>query len=541
MKNIILVNLTRFGDQLQSQAAINALAAPGRRICLVCLPNFAAGAAFLRRLDLTRPLPGQNFLSRLEVNWPAALAELWQWKAAIEQDFAPDLVCNLTPSTAGRLLGRFLAGDAALSGFGLNEWGFGVTPPWAAFFQGAAQRRSVSPFNLVDLFRAVAGKKRGEAGDAALLLPEAGGLERIIRAGEEAAGATGWVALQLGASESRRRWPVEYFSALGDALWREQRLLPLLLGSADEAGLAARYRARAQGPCLDLCGKTSLPELALTLSRCRLLVSNDTGTMHLAAGLGCPVLGIFLATAQCWDTGPYQNNSCSLEPGLECHPCSFGAQCRHGLRCRHAIPPGLVQELCLGFLRNGVWPAPGKNPVQWPEEKGGHSFDPLRERPRIWQAGLDAYGFMDLRSLSGHEEEARSLWFREQRHFLRQFLDRDTGKPFLYLPPAEQFLLPQPEKAKLTAELEELRAQLSLLLELGGLLQKKPLAPLRRRFINALHKSSSAFEASAYLLSLSLLWRTEIEEQGEKLEYALDCAGQYLSLISGLLRRVRPD
>ena len=49
--------------------------------------------------------------------------------------------------------------------------------------------------------------------------------------------------------------------------------------------------------------------LAAVLRQSRLIVTNDTGTMHLAAGLGVPVLALFLATAQPWDTGPYREGS----------------------------------------------------------------------------------------------------------------------------------------------------------------------------------------------------------------------------------------
>ncbi|MDR2051720.1 MAG: glycosyltransferase family 9 protein [Deltaproteobacteria bacterium] len=542
MKNIVLLNLTRFGDQLQSQAAVNALAgedcAPdgGKNgICLVCLPNFASGAVFLRGLDRIFPLPGNIFLHRLNKVWADALAALWEWREEIRREFRPDLVCNLTPSVAGRLLGRFLAGDAPVRGFGLDESGFGVTSPWAAFFQGASRKRSVSPFNLVDVFRAVAGQSSGRAGDSLLLPPaEDGKAEELLRG----TGARGWVGFQLGASEDRRRWPVEYFAALGRELWREQALLPLLLGNAAERELAGRYAACSPGPHLDLTGRTTLEGLASILRRCRLLISNDTGTLHLAAGLGCPVLGIFLATAQCWDTGPYQENSCSIEPGLACHPCSFGADCPHGLRCRHAVPPSLLLKLCRGFLEEGTWPETASFLCVWPENRGGHVFDPFPERPRVWKASADEFSFMDLHSLSGHEGEARTLWFREQRGFLRQFLDRDCSLAFSYVPPESPFVFPFPEKEKLAGELAGLRAQLGQLLELGAMLRQKPIARLRERFIAALHRTSAAFEDSAYLLSLGLLWRVELEEEGERLEDALQRIEQYFSLISLLFQRV---
>ncbi|MDR2504341.1 MAG: glycosyltransferase family 9 protein [Deltaproteobacteria bacterium] len=542
MKNILVINLTRFGDQLQSQAAINVLAEPDTgeqcRIGLVCLPNFASSANLLNNLHLVRPLPKDSFLSRLEKNWPEAAAALWQWREELWRDFKPDMVCNLTPTVPGRLLGRFLAGEAPLTGFGLNELGFGVNSSWAAFFQGSSRRRSVCPFNLADLFRAVAGRSRGRTGDMRLRMPSGGlsaALEVVLdegarRAGEE---TRGFAAFQLGASEERRRWPAEYFAALGDGLWRHKRLLPLLLGSAEESRLAVDYAAASKSPSLDLTGRTSLEDLALLMGRVRLLVSNDTGTMHLAAGLGLPVLGIFLATAQVWDTGPCLPGCCSLEPGLACHPCSFGTECRHSLRCRWAIPPAKALELCLGFLETGRWPET-KQPERGEEEQS----DQEKERPRVWLSFLDEFFFMNLRSLSGHEHALRTLWFREQRLFLRQFLDRDPQKPFVYAPPQEKSLLPPQEKALLSAEISDLLAQLGLLLELGRMLRVNPLPRIRESFISAIRKLSTAFDRSPRLISLGLLWQTELQEQGDELEKAMLCIEQYHSLISSLLQRV---
>ncbi|MCL1915975.1 MAG: glycosyltransferase family 9 protein [Desulfovibrionaceae bacterium] len=542
--NILLVNLTRFGDLLQSQAAINALASlnlpTGEKdnpVGLVCLHNFASGAEFLRKLALIRPLPKDAFLGRLEENWREAGADLWQWREELRRDFKPDLVCNLTPSVPGRLLGRFLAEEAPLTGFGMNEFGFGTASPWAAFFQGSSRRRSVCPFNVADLFRAVAGQTQGEAGDTRLRLPEKARLgpalkKRLTHARAQAAGL---VAFQLGASEERRRWPEEYFAALGQGLWERHRMLPMLLGNAEEKPLAERYATLARAPSLDLTGETNLEELAMALQETRLLVSNDTGTMHLAAGLGCPVLGLFLATAQAWDTGPGQAESCCLEPGLACHPCAFDADCPHRLRCRRAIPPSTVLRLCSGFLSEGRWPQMQETAI-WPEEAGAH-FDPRQERPRVWLTSVDGFGFMDLQSLSGHETEPRTVWFREQRLFLRQFLDRDIGKDF-QLSDTGKSLLPQPEKGKLAAELSALLAQFALLTELGQMLRRKPLPRLQEGFLQAMRKCSAAFEASPGLTSLSLLWQGEIQEQGEDLEQALVCVTQYHSLISSLLQRV---
>lgn len=532
--NILLINLTRFGDQLQSQAAINALAGRNgkkNKVCLVTLANFASSSVFLDNASMTFPMPKDAFMSDMENNWAASAASLWQWREALWARFRPDMVCNITPSTSARLLARFLAGGAPTTGYGLDEFGFGTAEPWAAFFQGSSRRREVSPFNLVDMFRAVAGSSRGKADDFRLLGPSDDSAPALAVNAmlDGAKNAKGLVAFQLGASEERRRWPVEYFAALGQKLWEELGFMPLLLGGKNEEELAARYAGASAAinpavPHISLIGRTSLEELACALKRAALLVSNDTGTMHLAAGLGRPVLGIFLATAQPWDTGPYLAGCCSLEPGLPCHPCPFGQDCPHGEKCRRAIGAEEVIRLCMGYLKDGAWP-------QMPDISAA-------KRPRVWLARKDDFEFMDLTSLSGHDNEARTLWFREQRIFLRQFLDRNPDEPFIYAHPSKKFEFPAQDREKLAAELALLNGQLTLLLELGEMLLTKPIPMLQNRFISALNKASTAFSNSSYLLSLGLLWQVEVQEKGDELAAAIQCIRQYYGLIGSLLQYV---
>ncbi|MDR1241705.1 MAG: glycosyltransferase family 9 protein [Deltaproteobacteria bacterium] len=570
--NILLVNLTRFGDLLQSQAAISALAGAGNaqaaaintltgaenaqttgqqaenKLALVCLNNFAFTSACLCGVSQTFPLPRSAFLSGLvktspdaeNARWVSSLAELWHWRNSLWSQFKPDLVCNLTPTVPARLLAHYLAGGVPLTGFGLDAFGFAQEGSWAAFLRASTASRFASPFNVIDLFRAVAGKSTGRFQDA-LLAPRPWFGVSAARAGlasalGEAAGhdfaAThkGFVGFQLGASAQERRWPLEYFVRLGQELWRKLRVVPVLLGSKAESELAERYAQinnsassrsdpHAASPFISLSGKTDPGELADTLKNCLLLVSNDTGTLHLAAGLSCPCLGIFLATAQPWDTGPGLEGSCSLEPDLDCHPCRFGSGCPHDFRCRETISPELVCALIEKFLTSGSWPA-------------------ITGQARVWLTRRDENNFFYLTSLSGHEQAPRTLWFMRQRFFLRQFLDRNPAAEFV-LDAAqdnsgEKFALPLAEKEKIAADLDLLEAQLGLVLELGKLLALNPAPRLRERFLSAVRRVGLLFENSAYFLALGFLWQVQVQEQGGELQQALRCITQYQSLIRSL-------
>ena len=562
--NILLLNLTRFGDLLQSQAAITDLVRQGHKVAVLCLENFADAAALLSGVSLVAPLPGAAFLAALssgqpsgnarpDQGWQAALARLAGLREKLEADFSPDAVCNLTPSLSARMLARFLAGDRPCAGFAVDEHGFGVNgSAWAAFLQGASITRGVSPFNVVDMFRKVAvGKNSPDADKRPDPVPGDAGLRPPSEAARQAmrerlqkltpAGCAGYVALQLGASEERRRWPAAYFAALGDRMWREERLCPVLLGSKAETVLAHRYAHAAGQPFIDLCGETGLVDLASVLCSCRLLVTNDTGTMHYAAGLDVPVLAVFLATAQPFDTGPYRQGSCSVEPDLPCHPCAFGVACRNTAPippesgetaegrdaraevCRFAITPEHMANLALSRLRQGQW--------RIPEDLAPSSV-------RVWLSEYDDEGFMALRSLSGHENEARTLWFLLQRNHIRQYLNRTRETDFIPLPLPEPVRMPPEAGRALMAALGEAADLTALMLQQGQVLTVRPLPLMRDRFLSTWRKVHDCLKKSSYLGALSLLWMQETQAEGQDLPVVLAVAEHFHQLLAAISKEI---
>src|SRR5574337_2222792 len=85
-----------------------------------------------------------------------------------------------------------------------------------------------------------------------------------------------------------KRWPAERFAEAADLLADRLGTVALLFGSQREASLTRVIRERMGGVAIDFGGRTTLTELASLLSRCALLLTNDTGAMHLASALGIP-------------------------------------------------------------------------------------------------------------------------------------------------------------------------------------------------------------------------------------------------------------
>lgn len=136
------------------------------------------------------------------------------------------------------------------------------------------------------------------------------------------------LALNLGASHAVNRWPVEHFAALADLLFQESGVAVLLVGGSADRELADRVRVLLTAPVVDLVGKTSLLQLGAVLQRCEVVVSGDTGPMHLATAVGTPVVALFGA-ADPRRTGPVGNNHSVVQNRtLECVPCC-SRSCSH--------------------------------------------------------------------------------------------------------------------------------------------------------------------------------------------------------------------
>jgi len=103
------------------------------------------------------------------------------------------------------------------------------------------------------------------------------------------------VVLQPGSTDPRRRWPARSFAALGDRLAQDGACVAIN-GSPDETALVHEVAAGMRAPAIVLAGRLGLGGLCGLLERTALLVSNDTGPLHLGLALGVPSVGIFWLT-----------------------------------------------------------------------------------------------------------------------------------------------------------------------------------------------------------------------------------------------------
>jgi ADP-heptose:LPS heptosyltransferase len=129
------------------------------------------------------------------------------------------------------------------------------------------------------------------------------------------------LGLHPAASDANKRWPPERFAELAAAVHRRCGLMPVLLGGPGERALAERVAAAIEGPCLNLAGRTSLPELGAVIASLAVLVSGDSGPAHIAYALDTPSVTIFGATSPA-EWGPlgdaHRHRVLATQHDLEC-------------------------------------------------------------------------------------------------------------------------------------------------------------------------------------------------------------------------------
>ncbi|WP_243311390.1 glycosyltransferase family 9 protein [Fundidesulfovibrio agrisoli] len=163
------------------------------------------------------------------------------------------------------------------------------------------------------------------------------------------------VGLFLGASQEEKRPPAAFWAALAHALQRRGLAVALLGGPAEQA-LAAEVRALHGGTLADFSGQLSLEQFMAAGQTMSLMITPDTGPMHVAAWSGLLTLNLSMGPVNPWETGPFSPGHYVLRAGISCQGCW---QCRFAEpRCRERFDPEQVAYLAWKLARGGRPMAP---------------------------------------------------------------------------------------------------------------------------------------------------------------------------------------
>ncbi len=160
------------------------------------------------------------------------------------------------------------------------------------------------------------------------------------------------LGLMPGAAFGRsKQWPPEHFAEIARRYAGEGRRV-WIFGSDADREIGERIRAASSSPgspgsvssaTVNLCGRTTLGEAIDLMSLADFAVTNDSGLMHVAAAVGCPLVAVYGATTPAY-TPPMTVRSKCLWLNLECSPC-WSRTCRYGhYRCLTGVSPDAVRE-----------------------------------------------------------------------------------------------------------------------------------------------------------------------------------------------------
>jgi lipopolysaccharide heptosyltransferase II len=168
-------------------------------------------------------------------------------------------------------------------------------------------------------------------------------------------GASAKIGLCPGAEYGpAKRWLPERFAEVAVAISAQRPVQWILFGTAGDAEIGATIESLVGANCINRIGKTTMNDLIAELSECALLLTNDTGTMHLATLLAVPVVAVFGSTEP-YLTGPLGNARHIIRHQVECSPC-FLRECPIDFRCMKAVTVEEVVEAVSSLLE--MWERP---------------------------------------------------------------------------------------------------------------------------------------------------------------------------------------
>ncbi len=361
MKQVLIVNITRMGDLVQTGTLLDRLQQewPGAAVDLVVDRRFAPVASLLSGLREVIAVDFHELIdeSRVAVKDVVSLyrdAVAWV-KPLTERRY--DRVINLTFNKPSALLSGLIGAPDIRGARSAWDGGLVVDNPWMAYFCDFHQFRRFNRFNLVDIY-ALGGSGPGTFAPLRLTISR----EARAWAQQMVAGTPKWIAVQAGASDAMKAWRPHLFGQALAHLSKRWEGGILFIGSQEEEAVIAEvtrvYReAGGQNPIKNMAGRTTLGQLAGLLAECRLLVTNDTGPMHIGVAAGTAVIDLSVGHVDFQETGPYGRGHWVVQPELDCAPCGFDQVCAHHA-CKDRLMPDLVADLIGHVL--GAGPCPSK-------------------------------------------------------------------------------------------------------------------------------------------------------------------------------------
>lgn len=359
MKRILVLQMCRLGDILQTTPMLRGLRRkwPEAEITLVMHDVFRDVPVPGRLYDRLAIFPYAQVASTMSArreNWRQEVERLREWVRELGSE-PFDLVINLTHSDLAGFLAALIPHRQLSGGLIAPDRTRVVSGTWMTYFWASQSARSLGAFNLVDV-QNYAADVPSDGQPLEMAVPDAAHTKIGEWLAARGLGERPLLAVQLGASEERKRWPAEQVAEALNQLPTAMADV-VLVGASDEMSLAERAQARLTRPVHVALGETSIAELAALLARTTVLLTNDTGTMHVATAMGARIVDLSTGNVFVHETAPYGEGHFVLEPRIACFPCTAGATCHH-FQCRESLEPQDVAALVRHAFGDGPLPRP---------------------------------------------------------------------------------------------------------------------------------------------------------------------------------------
>jgi ADP-heptose:LPS heptosyltransferase len=434
MARVLVIQLSRLGDVIQSTPLLMEWMAcrPEDQIDVLVQEQNRQVLDGLSGLHRVRSIPDANAYRQIEKQLKDGFNTHQVPQSALALLKSLDLpryatIVNLTYDLLPCWLVGQLPCDRVVGGY-VNRQGERLfSGPQHVYLTSFLGCRNLNWFNLIDLWRAAAPGEHVPSGAARPHVSVADRLPFFLPEGKKA-------AINPGSSSSDRRWPPSYFARLAARL-SAAGVVPVLVGAPSDREVCAEVVDLCSVTLRSYCGQTTVPQMARLLSETSLLVSVDTGAVHIASAVGTPVVGLYGATASFRETAPWSEGNVILQAPLgsglaQLEPDLVFAACCYRLGLLDM--PGLSRELT------------GQHATAWET-----SFLP---------AGSDPVGGLGYRALHRHRLAVSDVFSRALRHvFAAEFRKTDTPLALAYLGEWVGGMAILPAASDVEAELSEMR------------------------------------------------------------------------------------
>ena len=354
---ILVVNLTRMGDLLQTTPLLRGLKDqdPNSQLDLMVVSDFRAVADGFDMLDEVISLDLNSLIPRFGYQAETVVnlhQDLTGWISDIQKK-CYDRVINLSHTRISASLVRLLDVPDT-RGVTLSREGYIIIRhPWLNYFFNVTLSRAYNPINLVNMYLGAGDITNSPKRLFYNVSEEVRLYAKSFLESNLPLTSRPLYGIQPGAMQESRRWEMSSWVKLCDLIWEELDGVGILFGAKSDLELGTQIEAMVKHTVLNAIGQTTIPELAGLLTHCHTLITNDTGTMHLAAAVETPVVAIFLAAARADDTAPYGKGHLILEANLSCAPCDYHHTCPNPV-CHRMITPKVVLQAIQNHSQNQI-------------------------------------------------------------------------------------------------------------------------------------------------------------------------------------------